>query len=166
MVKHATHHEVKVNLPHHKLKKLANGHRVQVEHHEIGHGPHHLTLHHETHKKLLHARTNKKGMRLGPLTHEEIMASGSLWDTLKSGAKWLGSQALNGIQAGATAAVPELAPVFSGIRSGVKSLTGLGLKHKHVASHKGSTAMKERMAAVRAAKGKSKKHESGSFLLY
>jgi hypothetical protein len=157
-MKHQMYHDIHISAPAHKLKKLAKGHSVQFAHHEIEHGPNHIKVHHETHKKLQAARRNKKGARVA-LTEHEIMHSGSLWDAIKSGAKWLGSQALNGIEAGASAAVPELAPVFSSIRGGVKNLTGLGVKQ----STKGSTAMKERMAKVRAAK---KTHKAGSFALY
>lgn len=163
MVRHETHESIHMNIPHHKLKKLASGHIVQLTHEEIQHGPHHLHLHHLHTKRIHHARIHHKGLRLGPLTEHEIMKSGSLWDLVKKGAKWLGTQALNGIQAGASAAVPELAPVFSGIRSGVQNLTGLGLKH---ASHmKGSASMKERMAKVRAAKKHKAGNLGGSFLL-
>lgn len=170
MVKHATHHEIHMNIPHDKLKKLAHGHRIQLTHHEISHGPHHFTLHHETAKKIHSARVTHKGMRIGPLTHEEIHASGSLWDSIKSGFNKYVKPVLSGVGDALAYANPELAP----LREGVRSITGVGLKkhhehHAHVhvkkASHAGSAEMKARMAKVRAGK-KHAGHAAGSFLLY
>lgn len=133
MTKHQTHHEVHMNIPHHKLKKLAHGHRIQLEHHELSHGPHHLVLHHETAKKLHTARASHKGMRIGPLTHEEIHASGSLWDTIKTGFNKYVKPVLSGIGDAVAYANPELAP----LREGVRNITGVGLKHhkKHHMHH-------------------------------
>jgi len=134
-MKHQTHHEVHMNIPHHKLKKLAHGHRIQLEHHELSHGPHHLMLHHETAKKLHTARASHKGMRIGPLTHEEIHASGSLWDSIKSGFNKYIKPVLSGVGDAIAYANPELAP----LREGVRSITGVGIKHKkhkkHVVHH-------------------------------
>ena len=165
-MKHNTLHDIHVKAPSHKLKKLANGHIVQLTHEELQHGPHHLKVHHLTHKKIMESRKKLKGARIA-LSQPEIHASGSLWDAVKGGLKWLGSQALNGIQSGATAAVPELAPVFDAARNGVKTLTGLGVKKhhkkKHHINHVSSEEMKIRMAKVRAAK---KNHKAGSFLLH
>ena len=169
-MRHQTHHVVHVNIPHHKLKKLAHGHRIQLEHHELQHGPHHLMLHHETHKKLHNSRAHKKGMRIGPLTHDEIMASGALkdiWNSVKSGFNKYVKPVLSGVGDAIAYANPELAP----IREGVRQITGVGIGKKHHGHHghhghrvaKGSEAAKKRMAAVRAAK---KKHAGGSFLLY
>lgn len=157
MVKHALHQEVHMNIPHHKLHKLAHGHRVQLEHHELMHGPNHLILHHLHHKKIHHSRINHKGMRLGPLTEHEIMSSGSLksiWEGVKSGFNKYVKPVLSGVGDAIAYTNPELAP----LRESVRKISGIGLHKKHA---KGSEHMKERMAKVRAAK----KHTGGSFLL-
>ena len=131
MTKHSSHHAVHLNLPHHKLKKLAHGHRVQLEHHELTHGKHHIMMHHLEHTKLLHSRKHGKGMRLGPLSHEEIHASGSLWDTIKTGFNKYVKPVLSGVGDAIAYANPELAP----LREGVRSITGVGLTH-HKKHHK------------------------------
>jgi hypothetical protein len=155
---------VHLNIPHNKLVKLAQGKRVLLDQSELSSGSHAIAVNPSTYKKIHTNKANNKGMRLG-LSQDEIMASGSLFDFLKKGAKWLGTSALDGVNTAANEAVPGLAPVFNGIRSGVKSLTGLGVKQKRTNTGKGTQEMKDRMAKVRAAKGK-KKQAGGSFLLY
>lgn len=166
MVKHATHKEVHMNIPSEKLKKLAKGHRIQLSHSEISHGPCHFTLHHETAKKLHSARACGKGMRVGPLTHEEIHASGSLWDTIKTGFNKYVKPVLSGVGDAIAYANPELAP----LREGVRNITGVGIAKKptktKAPSKAGSAEMKAKMAKIRSMKKGGAKHESGSFLLY
>lgn len=173
-MKHAVHEQVHLNLEHHHLHKLAHGHRVQLEHHHLTGGRHHIVVHHETAKKIHAAHRAHKGVRIGPLSHEEIMSSGSLksiWESVKSGFNKYVKPVLSGVGDALAYANPELAP----LREGVRAISGVGIKHHKKAHHaatltKGSEAARERMARVRAAKGpahpKKKHHEGGSFLLY
>jgi hypothetical protein len=150
-----THQQVQVNIPMDKLRKLAKGGRVQLSASEISSGPQCLTLHHETAKKLASARHAGKGLRIGPLTQEEMHASGSLWSSIKSGFNKYGKPILSGIGDAIAYSNPQLA----GLREGVRTITGVGVK----TSKAGSPEMKEKMARLRAMKKGSA--SAGSFRL-
>lgn len=153
-----------------QVKKLANGHAVQLHanqlHHSEPHTKHHkIHLHHETHKKLARAHHARKGVRFSMSKHE-VEHSGSLWDTIKTGfnkyVKPVLSTVGDVVANSLSYTNPELAPVFQGVRQGVKDLTGVGIHHTRKAHLvKGSVEAKERMAAIRSMK----KHKSGSFRL-
>jgi len=167
--------DINVSAPESKLKKLCKGLSVTLTPSDLKEGDKHLKVHHLMYKKMMAARKNNKGCRL-MLSPEEIHASGSIlddiWSGVKSGVKWLGTQALNGIQQGAkdfTGNNPLANKVIDTLRSGAKDLTGLGLKVKKTKTTKKTSTedMKAKMARVRSFKKNAKKtHESGSFLLY
>ena len=129
-----------------KAKKSGRGCRLQIAHGEI----HHDLQHHEANP-----------------TH-----GGSLWSWLKRSAKSVYKFAKNNwnvikpvVSKVADAAVPALASAFgqpelAGVaRSGLKSLTGVGVKLP-----KGSPEAKQHMARLRSMK-KTKKASGGSFRL-
>ena len=89
-------HSIEVgHIPVHKIKKiLKNGGKLHLTAEELsGHG-HHLHLHPETHKKVHHAKHKHKGVHIIFTEHElkhNINHGGSLWDSIKSGAKSIGN---------------------------------------------------------------------------
>ena len=170
--------DINVSAPESKLKKLCKGLTVTLTPSDLKEGDKHLKVHHLMYKKMMAARKNGKGCRL-MLSPAEIHASGSIlddiWGGVKSGLKWVGTQALNGIQQGAkdfTGNNPLGNKVIDSLREGARNLTGLGLKVKKTKTTKttkkpSTEDMKAKMARVRSFKKNAKKtHESGSFLLY
>ncbi len=162
--------EAHLSLSDKKAKDLAHGKRVQLTAGELKHGSSHVKLHPEAHKKLMKARKADKGLRLGPLTDEEIMESGSLWSWIKGAASkvykfgkdnWKDIKPILSTVADSAA---QAYPQYSQQRGQLKQLTGIGVKTKKGPA-KGSEEAKQRMAKVRAARGKKKTTESGSFKL-
>lgn len=119
-----------------QLHKIKKGHKVRLQHHQIGEGPHTLFLHPMQHEKVSAAHRKGKGVDMiiseGEMHHTmESGAQGTgIWDTIKSGLStaWnkVGKPVLSGIGDAIAYSNPELAP----IREGVRNLTGVGLHGK------------------------------------
>jgi hypothetical protein len=167
--------EVRVSsqIPKTKLSRALKGGTLSLSRDElIGNVP--MLLHPANAAKVIAAQKANKGVRMditnGEIAHDlSNHQGGSLWDSLRSGftslwntvGKPIASAALDGIASAAQTAGDALIPGINigstlapAVRSGVRSLTGVGVK--------GSQAAKERMAAVRAKKGTKR---AGSFRL-
>ena len=120
-----------------QIHKIKHGHGVRVAHHQIGKGPHTLFLHPMQHHKLSMNHAKGKGMDLavtdGELEHtiESGIAGTGIWDTIKSGFNKYVKPVLSGVGDAIAYANPELAP----LREGVRSITGVGLKHHSEGLH-------------------------------
>ena len=164
------------NIPKSKLKKAMAGGTVSLTPTELS-GTCSLVLHPTNAKKVKAAQASKKGTRIqitpGEIEHDQMysreMQGGSLWDDIvsgvKTGVKWLGTQALDGIAQGTKGLLGDSTlgnKAVDFVRSGVKDLTGMGVSGGKVAA--GSTAAKEKMAKLRAIRA-AKKSQGGSFRL-
>jgi hypothetical protein len=172
MTKYAGYHVVRVGkISQSKLKKAAMGGAINLSKDELE-GNQALVLHPENAKKVEAAKKAKRGTRMiitpGEIEHDiryhEQTEGGSLWDTVKSGLKWLGTQALDGIAAGGKEILGDSKfanAVVDTARNGIRNLTGLGVSGGKLV--KGSGAAKERMAKLRSMK--MAKRSGGSFRL-
>ncbi len=78
-----------------QLKKLAQGKVIQLKHHELmAHGSHSAHMHKKHSTKINHARTHGKGIRL----HHSHIHGGSLFDSIKKGAQYLGAKLKKGAE--------------------------------------------------------------------
>lgn len=164
----ANYTEFEVHITPAQARKLLKGKAIQLQPTQLQSVEPHTQTHKlhlapENHKRLFKAKRSGKGARLS-LSRDELERSGALWDTIKAGfnkyVKPVLSTVGDVVANSLSYSNPELAPVFQGVRQGVRDLTGVGVsKSGRVA--KGSQAAKDRMTAVRAAK----KIKSGSFRL-
>jgi hypothetical protein len=141
---HAEYKPAKFHFSEPQLKKLVKGHKVRLQHHQIGTGPHTLFLHPVQHHKISLAHSKGKGTDLivsdGEFhhTHHSGAQGTGVWDDIKAGFNKYVKPVLTTV--GDTIANslsytnPQLAPVIQGIRGGIKDLTGVGL-HKSRAHH-------------------------------
>lgn len=134
--------QIPVTLTEANVRKLINGHPIQLSSQQLHGTSHHLVVHPETHKRMLAAKAKKKGIRIH-LTPEEVAASGQgFGDFLRKigkAAKWVGEKVSDVIHSGAyqkyakplvktlvsdaTAAVaPMLGPLAGPVESGVQKL--------------------------------------------
>lgn len=154
------------NIPPKKLKKALEGNAIRLTNAELK-GDRVMVVNKLNEKAIKKAQNKGAGLtthftpdeaRRDMEYHRSMgagMHGGSIWDTIKGGLKWLGTQALNGIADASKAAVgPALSPLVDVARGGVEKLTGLGVKR---ATGKGTPEMKAKMAAIRA------KRKGGSF---
>lgn len=86
--------KVPVTLTHAQVRKMMNGHPIQLSHRQLVDGKHWLALHHETAKRVGGAIRRKRGVRIHISPHE-LEASGEgirdFFDKVISGAKKVGS---------------------------------------------------------------------------
>lgn len=137
---HHGYHHLKIgHLPSSKLKKLMKTHKLSLTAEELSGNTHNLWLHPESHKHAHNAKMKGKGVHLHMSHHElhhNIEHGGSLWDSIKNGAKVVGNflsnhgtDILNGIEGAANAIFPEAAPYTSAARQVARAVTGKGIKH-------------------------------------
>jgi hypothetical protein len=164
--------QVKLELTQAQQRKLAAGKSVQLTKAQINSDTHSLYVHPANYDKIMKARKKGTGCRInierGEIDHDlNNMKGGSIWDWIKKGFKWLKDSGVASTIA--DAAVPALATAVgapqlgSVARSGLKSLTGVGIRGGKVA--RGSQEAKDRMAALRAMRKDKKLTPSGSFRL-
>jgi len=159
------------HIPAHKLKKIHKTGKLSLTKEELAGDQHILWLHPESHKRAHLAKHKHKGINLHMSHHElhhNITHGGSLWDTIKSGAKSIGNflsnhatDILNGLEGAATAIAPEFAGPIHLARQVAGVVTGKGIKHKHTKEQL-HTLRLHNLAKAREAKHH-KKH-GGSFL--
>jgi hypothetical protein len=170
-------HSIEIGeIPATKIKKiLKNGGRLHLTADELhGHGQT-LYLHPETYKKAKMAKSKNKGLHLsfaGPELRHNIEKGGSIWDSIKSGAKSVGkflndnkTTILDGL-AGAASAVlgPQSAPYVNTAREVARAVTGGKVKRTKEELH--SMRIKNLEKARSARKGKTMhiNNAGGSFL--
>lgn len=161
------------NISKSKLKKAMAGGTISLTPTELS-GTCSLVLHPTNAKKVKTAQAANKGTRLqitpGEIQHDIMyskeMAGGSIWDDIvsgvKTGVKWLGTQALDGIAQGTKGLLGDSNlgnKAVDFVRNGVRDVTGMGFKVQ-----KGSPEAKAKMAALRQKK-MAKKSQGGSFKL-
>ena len=81
-----------LDLTENNVRRLINGHPIQLKNNQLHGTKHHIVVHPATHSRLMKAKSMGKGARLA-LTPQELTASGEGWrdilDKIKSGARWL-----------------------------------------------------------------------------
>jgi hypothetical protein len=163
-MKYKSYSIVKVGkIPQAKLKKALNGGTINLTANELK-GDQCMCVHPANAAKIVAAQKANKGVRLG-FTHGEAnhdieyhgdKQGGSVWSWLKEKAWPVIKTVLSGVGDAIAYSNPTLAP----LREGVRGLTGIGFK-KVI---KGSQEAKDKMAALRAKRGK-KGTSGGSFKL-
>jgi len=150
---HDGHIPVHVHLSKAQISKAKNGHPIQLAHHQINvHGHQIIHSHPENYKKLLHSHHHKKGCRLH-LTHHEMAHGKGFFDFLKT----IASPVLSGLQGVAKELFPGSAATIDGIRNGIRTATGYGLKPKKTMfAHAGGP---EHFPAQHAGEGIKKTHK-------
>ena len=164
---HQGYHSIEVgHIPAHKIKKiLKNGGKLHLSAEELSGHHHNLYLHPETHKKVHNAKHKHKGVHIIFSQHElmhNMAHGGSLWDSIKNGAKSVGNflsnhgtDILNGIEGAVNAVAPELAPYTSVARQVARAVTGKGVKKNKEELHEQRLA---NLVKAREAKHLKKKH--------
>lgn len=160
--------QITVDIPMSKMRQAVLGKPIQLTASEVASDKNKMFLHPENAKKFLSAQKSGKGVRLqiapGAIRHDlQTLEGGSIWSWIKDKAvpwvkkNWtiikpvLSEIANVAIPAAATyLGQPQLA---TPVRMGLKELTGVGI------SGKGSPAMKDKMAKIRAMR----KTQGGSF---
>jgi len=140
MREHSKYEPAKFHFTEGQIKKIHKGHKVRLGHHQIGTGPHTLMLHPLQHKLISAAHHKGKGSDLH-VSDGELAASinsglhgTGIWDSIKNGLSSVWKYvkpALGAVGDAIAYSNPELAP----LREGVRSITGVGIKHKK-AHHK------------------------------
>jgi hypothetical protein len=84
-----------VTLNENQAQRLAKKKIVQIKHEQLQppHA-HHILLHREAHARAVKALSKGTGLRIGPLTDEELEGSG-FWDLLKKAASTVATAAVN-----------------------------------------------------------------------
>lgn len=163
--------QVSISIPSSKAKKLAEGKIVNITHQELMGSDDKLFLHPANHDKVMKAKKGSKGVRLqlaeGEIVYD-IMQGGNIFKSLWKGLKSLWAPV---IKPALSLAADNLVPIasaatgnpaiVSGVRQGLKQLTGIGVSSERcsrigneVASTKkmgkGTPEMKAHMAKLRA----------------
>lgn len=129
----------RLTLSKNQIGNLHRGNTIKLLKHQIGSGPHTILLHPVNHKMLSKAYKSGKGccLQLSPgeikATKDSTLEGSGLWDTIKGGLKWLGTQALDGIAQGTKEVLGDTPlgnRVVDTVRGGVKNLTGMGIAKK------------------------------------
>ena len=128
-----------LELTQNNVRKLVNGHPIQLRKEQLQGSKHWLDVHPTTHKRLSSAKAKGKGLRL-TLTPEELQASGEglgdLWNAIKKGARWVKDKIIDTpvyqsavkpvvkglVNAGVSAITPMLGPAGPLVQQGVEKL--------------------------------------------
>lgn len=166
--------EITTDITHQQLRKAAAGKPITLTAAQLKGGSSKFYVHPENHKKVQSAKKEGCGVRLhicdGAIHHDLAhKQAGSIWSWLKGAAESVYDFGKDNwdvikpvISRFADSAVPAIATAFGApelgvvARSGLKSLTGVGIVKK------GSPEAKARMMAVRAKRGSKR---GGSFSL-
>lgn len=159
-----------------QIKKIREGRKVRVGHHQVGKGPHTVFLHPVQHHKVSQSHSKGKGTDLtvsdGELMHtiNSGVEGTGIWDTIKTGFNKYVKPVLSGVGDAIAYSNPELAP----IREGIRGLTGVGLssKKKHKKARKSkkhhyesdSSSSSEEEQHYKKPRKKSRKSKKGSGL--
>jgi hypothetical protein len=170
-------HSIEVgNIAPNKIKKiLKNGGRLHLTAEELAGRGQKLYLHPESHKKAQLAKSKNKGIHLmfaDPELRHNIENGGSLWDTIKSGAKSVGkflndnkTTILDGLAGAANAVLgPGAAPYVDVARNVARAVTGGKVKRTKEELHSMRIKNLEKARSARKGKMLHINNTGGSFL--
>lgn len=171
-----------LDLTENNVKRLVNGHPIQLKAPQLKGDKHYIVVHPATHQRLVKARGLNKGARIN-LTAQELAASGEgfkdLWQKVKKGAQWVKQNVIDTAlyqtkvkpivrQAveSAVASLPLPAPVAGVAKVGVEKLgevTGaFGLEESPLVM---TQPKKKRVTKKGTSKPRAKKSAGGSFMI-